>query len=109
MIGVVSVNRHKIWGDPAHELEAVHFQLYLPTKFNERTTTVVATGTSRTSRPSMWVLREEWSASEIEHGYQASDALSHVALVALQDHPTSQAQMEACMVGEGWAQPGLWD
>ena len=99
---------HPIWGRPQHQLEAVYFQIYLPSVENSRTTTMIATGTSRTSRPSMWSIREQWVGGEQERGYQPGDALHHVCMTAMQDRPTSQAQMEACMIGEGWKQDSMF-
>lgn len=95
---------HPIWGKPQHQLLRVTFTLELPTSQNGRTTRLIAVGSSETARASMWVVRETWSPSEQEAGLQPADALHHVALVALQDHPTSQTQMEACLIGEGWEQ-----
>lgn len=98
---------HPIYGAPSHELEAVYVHLVLPNRANEHKTTLHVTGTSGTSRPALWVLREAWSWSEQQAGLQPCDAVTHALLVALQDRPTSQAQMEACMIGEGWVQESL--
>ena len=99
---------HPIYGDPAHELLTVDFQLTLPTRENEFITKLTAWGRSTTSRSALWRVHEQWSWSEQEKGQQPSDSIAHVLLVAYQDRPTSQAQVEACLVGEGWAQPPLF-
>ena len=95
---------HPIYGAPSHELEVVHFSLDIPRRANEHKTTLRASGTAGTSRPSLWNVHESWSWTEQERGYQPSDAMAHVLLVAMQDRPTSQEQFEACMIGEGWSQ-----
>lgn len=99
---------HPIYGDPNHRLERVEFTLIVPTAENGRRTALAARGTSGTARAGMWLVQEEWSAAEQERGYQPADALQHIALVALQDRPTSQSQVEACLIGEGWCQNPLF-
>lgn len=96
---------HPIYGPPQHRMTELAIKLWLPTKENGRKTTLQAFGISETSRGSLWSLREEWSASDVQPGgYEPTDALHHLAMVAMQDQPTTQAQVEACLVGEGWKQ-----
>lgn len=95
---------HPIYGAPQHELERVDFTLVLPVRSNQHRTTLHVYGRAGTARPSLWDLHETWSWTEQEAGYQPSDAVAHAVLVAMQDRPTSQQQIEACMIGEGWTQ-----
>lgn len=98
---------HPIYGDPKHELDTVHFVLWLPRPSRELPARCQALGRSETSRSALWTVDIDWEDGGDQHGYHAGDFLSHVAMVALQDHPTSQRQVDACMVGEGWAQDEL--
>lgn len=95
---------HPVYGDPQHPLERVVITITVPRKVNDRRTHLEAYGWSSGKRSSLWHLREEWDVTETRGGYEASDMAHHIAMVALQDHPTSQAQMDACLIGEGWTQ-----
>lgn len=95
---------HPIYGDPSHALETVEFSLVLPVRSNEHRTSLQCIGRSGTARSALWVVKESWSWSEQEAGLQPTDAMAHVGLVSLQDRPTSQQQVEACLIGEGWSQ-----
>lgn len=95
---------HPIYGAPQHELESIRLTLYLPTVSNGRTTKLEAHGRASTQRGSLWNVQETWSRDEIERGYQASDAISHLVLVSLQDRPTTQRQLELGLTGQGWEQ-----
>ena len=98
---------HPIYGDPKHELDEVHVSLWLPTPKNAHVTAVQMLGVAETQRGSLWCLKERWERHETRGGYEASDFVHHAIMVALQDWPTSQQQMEACLIGEGWAQDEL--
>jgi hypothetical protein len=100
---------HPIYGAPQHELLTVDFKLDLPTRDNDHVTKLTVWGRSTTSRSALWRLHEAWEWGEQVAGQQPSDSIAHALLVAYQDRPTSQAQVEACMVGEGWNQPTLFD
>jgi hypothetical protein len=95
---------HPIYGPPSHELETVTFRLTIPTRRNNRTTALEVHGRTSTQRSHLWYIHETWTPAEIEHGLQASDAIHHLALIALQDHPSSQAQVESCLTGQPWSQ-----
>lgn len=98
---------HPIYGDPNHKLEQVTFTLTLPEATNGHLTTITAAGRSSTCRTALWTMEQSWQRDEQAHGYQPGDALSHIVMVAMQDRPTGQRQVDACMVGEGWAQDEL--
>lgn len=99
---------HPIYGDPSHELEAVSLHIWLPSRRLDLPTRVMAAGRANTSRTALWTIEQTWATGEDAHGYNVGDFCSHVAMVCLQDHPTSQQQVDACMVGEGWAQDPLF-
>lgn len=99
---------HPIYGDPNHELEQVVFTLTLPQATNGWLTTLATHGRSSTCRTALWTLEDEWERDAQRRGYEPADAASHLVMVVMQDHPTSQRQVEACVVGEGWAQEPLF-
>ena len=99
---------HPIYGDPNHELHQVVITITLPRPENGGQTSLAAHGRSDTCRTALWTLEDLWSSVEQRHGYEPADAASHIVMVSMQDHPTSQRQVEACMVGEGWAQEPLF-
>jgi hypothetical protein len=98
---------HPIWGPPDHELETVTITLTLGTRRNGRHTKVQAHGSSSTRRVPLWSVSEAWTSGEVQAGLQPGDAIHHIALVALQDRPTSQNHMERSLMGEGWEQLSL--
>lgn len=98
---------HPVYGPPQHRLDEVVFKLWLPTPANGHQTVVAATGVSSTQRASLWHVKETWEPNRTRGGYEPSDFIVHSALVACQDHPTSQEQYEACIRGEGWCQDEL--
>lgn len=98
---------HPIYGDPNHVLESVELRLYLPARYSDGTTRLTAYGQASTCRTALWSISETWSPADVHAGLLPTEAAHHILLVASQDHPTSQRQMEACMVGEGWAQDPL--
>lgn len=95
---------HPIYGPPSHVLETVTFKLTVPTARNGRHTKLEVQGRSSTQRASLWSIHETWTQAEVEHGLQPSDSLHHLALIALQDHPASQTQVESCLTGQPWSQ-----
>lgn len=99
---------HPIYGDPNHELEQVTITITLPKATNGWLTTVATAGRSSTCRTALWTMEESWERGETRSGYEPADHASHVVMVCAQDHPTSQRQVEACMVGEGWSQDPLF-
>lgn len=99
---------HPIYGDPLHDLEQVTFTLTLPRTTNGHLTTVSAAGRSSTCRTALWTAEESWQRDAQRHGYEPGDYVSHVVMVAMQDRPSSQLQVDACLVGEGWAQDPLF-
>lgn len=96
---------HPIFGPANHTLETVRFTLRLPTPSNGRKTVVEASGWSSTKRASLWHHTESYDFSDMmPGGYDPADVLHHVALVALQDHPSSQHHFEMSIRGVGWEQ-----
>lgn len=98
---------HPIYGDPKHILEEVTVKLWLPTHKRDGVTKVHMYGHASTQRRALWREIDEWTPDEGRGGYGPSDLIHHAVLCALQDHPTSQEQYEACLRGEGWAQDEL--
>lgn len=98
---------HPIYGPPQHVLETVTFRLALPLRRNGFTTSLEVKGEASTSRASLWSVRETWTAAEQEAGLQPSDAVHHLALIALQDHPASQERLFNLLTGERWVQEEL--
>lgn len=98
---------HPIYGDPNHVLTSVEVRLYLPTRYESGETRLTAYGQSTTCRTALWSIGESWTPADVHAGLSPAEAAHHVLLTAIQDQPTSQRQMEACLVGEGWAQPQL--
>lgn len=95
---------HPIYGPPSHQLDSIIITLHLPTARNGRITRMEAQGRSSTSRASLWSVSETWTRDEQRAGLEPSDAVHHLALVALQDHPASQSHLEASLTGQGWEQ-----
>lgn len=95
---------HPIYGPPSHRLTTVHFVLTLPTKENGRHSRLEAHGRSSTSRAALWSVSETWTQSEQDAGLQPTDALHHLGLVAMQDQPITQRQLELGLTGQGWEQ-----
>lgn len=98
---------HPIYGDPVHQLTSVEMKLYLPRRYKNGQFSLTAYGRSATCRESLWSIQETWTTAEVRSGLPPSEAAAHVLLTAIQDSPSSQRQMEACLVGEGWTQPQL--
>lgn len=99
---------HPIYGDPNHDLEQVTFTLTLPRPTNGNLTTLAAAGRASTCRTALWTAEESWAQGEQRHGYEPGDAASHWVMVFMQDRPTGQRQVDACLVGEGWSQDPLF-
>lgn len=98
---------HPIYGPPSHRLEVVHFRLALPLKRNGYLTSLAVKGESSTSRSSLWTISETWTPDEQEAGLQPTDALHHIALIAVQDRPSSQDAMFRQLTGEPYIQEVL--
>lgn len=95
---------HPIYGPPQHRLTTVHFTLSLPTRENGRHTRLEAQGRASTQRSSLWSVSETWTWAEQRCGLEPTDALHHLALVVVQDRPSSQDHLEASLTGNGWEQ-----
>jgi len=98
---------HPIYGPPSHKLETVNFRLTLPLRRNAYVTSLEVRGETSSQRSSMWFVNEKWTEADQVAGLQPSDALHHLALIALQDSPTSQEHMFRALTGERWIQEEL--
>lgn len=98
---------HPIYGPPSHPLHVVRARLVIPTPQNGHRTSLTLHGESETRRASLWTYQETWGPDEQRMGLQVADALRHVALVALQDHPTTHAALMEQLGGEGWVDQPL--
>lgn len=95
---------HPIYGPPQHRLTQVLFTLHLPTRENGHLTRLEAQGRSSTTRASLWSVSESWTRDEQRAGLEPTDALHHLALVAVQDRCSSQDHLERSLTGNGWEQ-----
>lgn len=98
---------HPIYGPPSHQLETVTFTLQLPTRRNQYLTRLEVRGEASTKRSSLWSVSESWTPAEQEAGLQPADALHHLALIALQDRPSSQEELFRQLTGEPHIQETL--
>ena len=98
---------HPIYGAPSHTLEAVHFRLGLPLRRNQYQTTLEVKGTASTRISRLWFISEQWTPEEQEAGLQPADAIHHLAMIALQDHPASQERVFQLLTGQRWVQEEL--
>lgn len=90
---------HPIYGPPSHVLHRVEFTLALPVRTNGYRSRVTAHGYSETKRGTLWSMSEQWEVSGRDHGLEPVDLLHHLALVSIQDHPTSQRELERGLRG----------
>lgn len=98
---------HPIYGPPSHKLSLVSFHLHLPLRSNEYQTHLEVQGRASTQRANLWSVSERWEATDVDAGLAPTDALHHLALIATQDHPTTQEQLFAALTGERWIQEEL--
>jgi hypothetical protein len=80
-------------------LESVTIKLWLPTRANDWRATMHVTGESSLKRGSLWCHTETWPDPLEVTGYSVQDAVTHVALVALQDTPATQEMFDHCIGG----------
>lgn len=90
---------HPIYGPPDHQLEYVEFKLVLPLRSNGYKSRVDAYGHSQTRRGTLWSSTEQWTHDMKGDEYGPTDSLHHLALVALQDRPTSPTALELALRG----------
>jgi len=81
---------HPTFGRPTHKLETVTLKLWLPQRKNDFKATLLATGEATSSRSALWSHREDWPDPLEVVGMTLTDAVAHVALIAVQDQPASQ-------------------
>nr|CRY97246.1 hypothetical protein [uncultured prokaryote] len=98
---------HPIYGKPSHQLEVLKFSLHLPNRRNGWLTRLEASGECSTKRASLWSISETWTVAEQDSGLQPTDALHHIALLGIQDHPASQEAVFRALTGEPWVQEVL--
>lgn len=85
---------HPIYGPPEHRLATVEARLEVPTRANDYWTRLHVVGRSTTKRAALWTVTEAWQATGRDLGLVPVDALHLVALIALQERPRSQAEVE---------------
>lgn len=90
---------HPTFGQPVHKLETVAIKLWLPHRKNDFKATLLATGEASTKRFPLWSHREDWPDPLEVVGMTLTDAAAHLALVAVQDQPTSQDMFEFFLRG----------
>lgn len=93
---------HPIYGPPRHKLESVTLRLAIPGPENGHRTSVTIHGESSSKRGSLWTYQETWGPDEQRMGLQPCDAVRHVLLVSLQDHPTTHEALVEQLGGTGW-------
>lgn len=83
-----------------HRLHRVDFTLELPTTQTEGASSISAVGRSNTKRSALWTYAEEFDpVLSTEKGYEAHDAIAHIALACVQDRPTSAGQLKFALSG----------
>ena len=76
----------------------------VPTRSNDYWTRLHVAGRSTTKRAALWTVTESWRATGRDLGLVPIDALHLIALVAAQERPRSQAEVEYHLRG-GARQP----
>lgn len=90
---------HPIYGPTEPRLTAVRLVLTLPTNANDRSSRLDVYGECSTQRGTLWHVQERWNAAEHRAGLEPTDAAHHALLVAMQDRPRSQAEVERALSG----------
>lgn len=90
---------HPIYGPPSHALTHVRFDLELPRRANGYQATVGVIGRSSTKRASLWTYSETFPEASPGQDFMPTDALHHLALIAIQDRPDTQARLEHLLHG----------
>ena len=95
---------------PHRRLRTVEFKLRLADPLHQPFWGLHASGWDDNKRTALWHYHEHFEpALDEEKGYGVADAIHHIALVAIQDHPTRLEQVEfALRGGVAWAQDPLW-
>lgn len=93
-----NVPRH-LWA-VKHSLDRVEFRLDLPNRGTGAAAELRAEGRSLTKRDALWTYAESFDPSVAhEKGYEAHDAIAHIALVCLQDRPTGLSGLNFALRG----------
>lgn len=90
---------HKIYGPPSHKLATVTITLHLPTRANSFTGVVRAEGRAQSKRDNLWSVSEEFTEAAQINGMSMTDAVHHLALIAVQDRPDTQDRFEYYLRG----------
>lgn len=85
---------HKIYGKPNHKLDTVSIKLWLPTAASNWQSKLLVMGDTYTQRSSLWSHCEMWSDPLEVTGMTMTDAVHHIALIAVQDRPTTQEMFD---------------
>lgn len=81
------------------QLETVTIKLYLPKRHNEWKASMTVTGESSLKRGSLWSHSESWPDPLDVTGYSLTDAVAHVAMIAVQDQPATQEMFNSLLLG----------
>lgn len=90
---------HPIYGQTQHHLSTVTIKLWLPSRANDWKSQILATGEAATKRSALWSHSERWPDPLEVVGMTMTDAVSHLALIAVQDRPASQDMFEFHLKG----------
>lgn len=95
---------------PHHKLTSVDLSLRLPADPADSWVNLRVAGRSVTQRADLWTYEEAFGPdSYSEQGYGPSDALAHIALVAIQDRPNSLARLHFALNGGlSWEQQQMF-
>lgn len=90
---------HKIYGKATHKLDTVTIKLWLPTAASDWKSKMLATGDTYTHKRALWSHCEMWGDPLEVAGMTMTDAVQHVALIAVQDRPASQEMFDYYLRG----------
>lgn len=94
-----------------HELDRVELHLDLRDPLGDGEQGIRAVGRSEHKRTALWVYQETFVPGDfLAKGYSAADALHHIALVCVQDRPSSLERLDfALRGGLSYAQDELFE
>lgn len=83
-----------------HTLDRVELHLDLRDPLGDGETGIRAVGRSETKRSALWTYQETFLRGDLlVKGYSAADALHHIALVCVQDRPSSLERLDFALQG----------
>ena len=96
---------HPIYGPPEHKLHRVEFKLELPARLNNYQAHLTCLGYASTKRATLWSTSESFECRNTVLDLAVVDVLQHVALVAIQDRPTTSSALELGLRGGAASDP----